>query len=168
MFTNCFAVRKIVRAKGDTPLKPRSAPAGSTEAVIVVVVVVVVVVIHQKRGVSMSEKKKKTHAYSFRLTDEEAAIFEEKIAASNMSKSEFFREVFINSNVNLTVKAAPSKDYQRLLFFTNKASNNLNQLAHKVNVHHLNGKVSERLYRKYLNTLISIRDILLAGVDNAD
>ncbi|EPR9400223.1 plasmid mobilization protein [Escherichia coli] len=164
MFTNCFAVRKIVRAKGDTPLKPRSAPAGSTE----VVVVVVIVVIHQIRGVSMSEKKKKTHAYSFRLTDEEAAIFEEKIAASNMSKSEFFREVFINSNVNLTVKAAPSKDYQRLLFFTNKASNNLNQLAHKVNVHHLNGKVSERLYRKYLNTLISIRDILLSGVDNAD
>lgn len=164
MFTNCCAVRKIVRAKGDTPLKPRSAPAGSS----VVVVVIVVVVIHQIRGVSMSEKKNKSHAYSFRLTDEEAAIFEEKIAASNMSKSEFFREVFINSNVNLTVKAAPSKDYQRLLFLTNKASNNLNQLAHRVNTHHLNGKVSDRLYRKYLNTLISIRDILLAGVDNAD
>lgn len=157
MFTNCCAVCKIVRAKGDAPLKPRGA---GTEQHLVVVVV--------KRGCGMADKKNKSKMYSFRLTDEEAAIFEEKIAASQMSKSEFFREVFINSNVNLTVKSAPSKDYQRLLFLVNKSSNNLNQLAHKVNSHHMQGRVTDKLYRKYLNCLINIRDLLLAGVDDAD
>lgn len=54
MFTNCFAVRKIVGAKGDAPLKPRSVPAVSK----VVVIVVVVAVINQIRGREYVGKEK--------------------------------------------------------------------------------------------------------------
>lgn len=114
------------------------------------------------------KKVNKTKLYSFRLTEDEANIFEEKIAASQLTKSQFFREVFIKSNVNLTLKSAPSKDYQRLLFLVNKSSNNLNQIAHKINAYHMQGRISDSLYKKFLNNLINIRDLLLSGISDAD
>lgn len=116
----------------------------------------------------MVSKKNKDKVYSFRLSSEDAAIFEEKLAASKMKKSAFFREVFINSNVNITVESAPPKDYKRLLFLVNKSSNNLNQIAHKINLYHSQGIISDLLYRKLLNNLITIRDLLFSGVKNAD
>ena len=60
------------------------------------------------------------------------------------------------------------KDYERLLFFYSKASNNLNQLAHSVNRSWKKDIVSERLYAKFLNELVSIRELLSSGVSNAD
>lgn len=116
----------------------------------------------------MAEKRNKDKVVAFRLSQEDFAQFEEKLASSNMKKSEFFREVFLNSNVNITVKAAPSKDLERLTFIFNKASNNLNQVAHQVNYAHLSGKVSERLYKSVNNVLVDIRQLLMAGVDDVD
>src|SRR5471032_2676604 len=105
----------------------------------------------------MTEKKNKDKVVAFRLSQEDFAQFERTLASSNMNKSEFFREIFLNSNVNITVKGAPSKDLQYLTFLFNKASNNLNQIAHQVNSAHLSGKVSERLYKTIVNSLVDIR-----------
>ena len=114
----------------------------------------------------MSHLKDKVVA--FRLSLEDFAHFEEKLQLSQMTKSAFFREVFLNSNVSLTVQSAPSKELGRLTFLYNKASNNLNQIAHQVNIAHLAGKVSERLYQKVNNGLIDIRELLLLGVRDVD
>ncbi|HBP4890436.1 TPA: MobC family plasmid mobilization relaxosome protein [Pseudomonas aeruginosa] len=116
----------------------------------------------------MSEKSKRGRVLSFRLSDEEFAAFDEKLKASGMNKSEFFRDVFLKGKVSFSVKAAPPKEYKRLLFIFNKASNNLNQLAHRVHLAHKSGIVSERLYTKLMNALAAIHGLLLSGVDDAD
>jgi len=117
---------------------------------------------------SYGRKENKDKVVAFRLSQEDFVQFEEKLASSNMKKSEFFREVFLNANVNITLKAAPSKDLERLTFLFNKASNNLNQLAHQVNAAHLEGKVSERLYKSINNSLVDIRHLLMTGVSDVD
>lgn len=116
----------------------------------------------------MSEKKNKDKVVAFRLSQDDFAQFEEKLAASAMNKSEFFREVFLNAHVSLTVKSAPSRDLEQLIFIFNKSSNNLNQIAHRVNSAYLTGKVSEQLYKSVTNALIDIRELLLSGVKDAD
>lgn len=107
----------------------------------------------------------KNEVVSFRLSSEDFAPFAEKLAKSNMTRSEFFREIFINANVNLTINELPDKDYTRLLFYYNKSGNNLNQLAYFANSAVLNGQVSEALCQKLLYQLNTIREILLSGVN---
>lgn len=108
--------------------------------------------------------KLKNKVVAFRLSQEDFSHFEEKLLLSQMTKSAFFREVFLQANVNLTVQSLPSKDLGHLTFLYNKASNNLNQIAHQVNIAHLAGKVSERLYQRVNNGLVDIRELLLLGV----
>nr|CBA74198.1 relaxosome component [Arsenophonus nasoniae] len=105
---------------------------------------------------------------AFRLSQEDFSHFEEKLLTSQMTRSAFFREVFLQANVNLTVQSLPSKELGHLMFLYNKASNNLNQIAHQVNIAHLTQKVSERLYRQVNNGLIDIRELLLSGVHDVN
>ncbi|ELL6455229.1 molybdopterin-guanine dinucleotide biosynthesis protein MobC [Salmonella enterica] len=116
----------------------------------------------------MSENIKKDRVVSFRLSESEFAPFEKKLAASEMKKSEFFREIFLNANVNLTVKGVPSKELKDLIYIFSKSSNNLNQIAYKLNLAHQMGRVSESLYINILNRLVNIEELMLAGVNNAD
>jgi len=116
----------------------------------------------------MPEKKNKDKVVAFRLSQNDFSQCEEKLASSNMNKSEFFREVFLKSNVNLTVKSAPSKNMERLTFLFNKASNNLNQIAHQVNSAYLTGKTSEPLYKAVNNALVDIRELLLSEIKDAN
>lgn len=51
------------------------------------------------------------------------APYEEKFKAAGISQSEFFREIFLQAN---PVFEQSSQDYERLLFYYSKASNNLN------------------------------------------
>lgn len=113
----------------------------------------------------MAERVNKGRVVSFRLTDAQMALFEEQIQRAEISQSAFFRELTLNAKP--VIKEA-SKEYERLLFFYSKASNNLNQLAHNVNLSWKKDIVSERLYAKFLNELISIRELLSAGVNHAD
>lgn len=156
MFTSRFARRKIVRAKGGAPLKPRDAGTWLFSWLL---------------GGGMPAKKtkdKKDKVVAFRVSSSDFEIFDKKLASSKMSKSEFFREVFLNSNVSLTVKAAPSKDHSALLFLYNKSSNNLNQLARQVNIAHLSGAINRDRYLRYMNALLEIRDLMLAGISHVD
>lgn len=114
----------------------------------------------------MSQLKDKVVA--FRLSQEDFAYFEEKLLTSQMTRSAFFHEVFLQANVKLTVQSLPSKDLSHLTFIYNKASNNLNQIAHQVNIAHLTQKVSERLYRQVNNGLSDIRELLLSGVHDVN
>ncbi|WP_074012930.1 plasmid mobilization relaxosome protein MobC [Candidatus Sodalis sp. SoCistrobi] len=116
----------------------------------------------------MAEKKNKDKVVAFRLSQSDFSQFEEKLASSNMKKSAFFREVFLNANVNLTVKSTPSKDLARLTFLFNKSSNNLNQIAHQLNSAYVAGKVSSSLYTSVNNALVDIRQLLLSGIDDVD
>lgn len=148
----------IVRAKGGTPLKPRT--AGSLGALLLMLLV--------GRGDAMSESKNKTRVVSFRIAEEDIAAYEEKLQNSGVTKSQFFRGILFDSNA--TFEAPPkSKDFERLLFLYNKSSNNLNQLAHRVNSAYRKSEViSESLYIKAVNELVLIRELLMAGVNHVD
>lgn len=111
------------------------------------------------------DKQNKSRMVAFRLTDEQMAPFALGINEAEVSQSEFFRRLVLSSN---PVFEKSSKDYDRLLFYFSKSSNNLNQLAHNVHRQSQRGIVSEALYVKFLNELIGIRELLSAGVNGAD
>lgn len=113
-------------------------------------------------------KKNKTRVVSFRLREEDIAPYEQKLLSSGVKQSDFLREILFNSNA---VFEAPtkSKDNDRLLFLYNKSSNNLNQLAYRFNSAYRKSEIiSESLYIKAINELVLIRELMIAGVKNAD
>ncbi|GAL13782.1 hypothetical protein JCM19233_4789 [Vibrio astriarenae] len=50
----------------------------------------------------------------------------------------------------------------------NKASNNLNQLAHQANLHNQKGTVSQELMTRIALTLNSIEGLLKSGIEYVD
>lgn len=116
----------------------------------------------------MSEHQKKTRVLHFRVTEADFAEFDLKLKQTGMSASEFFRDVFLKSKVTFNVKQVKPVDYHKLIFIYNKAGNNINQLAHKVNGDHRRGLISESIHLKWLNKLASVESLLQAGISNAD
>lgn len=113
----------------------------------------------------MSVKKTKDRVLTCRVSHEDFEKLEQMIADAGMSKSEYFRDVVINKKAEINIVV---KDMQSLIFYYNKASNNLNQIAHKANSAYLENRISESLYGRLLNVLMDIRTLLLRGVEDAD
>lgn len=116
----------------------------------------------------MAENTKKTRVLTLRVTEDDFAEIDKKLEATGMTVSEFLRDVFLNSKVTFNVKETKPRDYHRLLFICNKASNNINQLAHNANAAHRRGILSESVYIKFLNSLVNIEALLLHGIGDAD
>ncbi|EBI4219276.1 TPA: plasmid mobilization relaxosome protein MobC [Salmonella enterica subsp. enterica serovar Paratyphi B] len=113
----------------------------------------------------MKARNNKSIMIGLRLTEEEFAKYEPVIAATGVSKSEFFR-LLITGKFDPNVHNKIKKDNHReMLRLFNKASNNLNQIAKKINTEYRNGFISENTYLRYLNVLINIRDAFVRGVD---
>lgn len=72
------------------------------------------------------------------------------------SPSEWMREAVLANETQVVARRKPSPDYKRLLFLANKASNNINQLAHRANADFQAGKVSEKTYEGVLLELHSL------------
>lgn len=113
----------------------------------------------------MLKKRTKDRVVSVRLTEEQYAPHEEIMNRTGTKASAYFRELLTNRHP--VFKEASVTD-ERLVFIYNKSSNNLNQVAKRVHQAHHRGIISQGLFLKLSNTLISIRDLLLAGVDRAD
>ena len=97
---------------------------------------------------------------SIRLTDEEYQPFKELLEATEFGKSEFFRALILNRIDQLPSKPKVTQDYKRCLFYLHKTSNNMNQIAHRLNTDNAKGIISDALYKKLLNALIGIRNTL--------
>jgi hypothetical protein len=116
----------------------------------------------------MSESKKKSCVVAARLSLEEKAELEAKLKNTGVSISKYFRKILLDSNATFEAPKS-NKDHERLLFFYNKSSNNLNQVAHRFNsAYRSSGIISESLYIKALNELIQIRELMQAGIAHAD
>lgn len=98
---------------------------------------------------------------SFRLPPAELAAWQAKVEASGLTASEFFRDLVLTNRTQVVARARPSADQTRLLYLVNKASNNLNQLAHRANADHQAGKITEATYSGILAELAAIRQALL-------
>lgn len=114
----------------------------------------------------MSEKKPaKGRVIAFRVSEDEFAEHANSFAASGLTLSAYARRIWLEGQVTIT---QPSKNNERLVFLYNKSSNNLNQLAHRINEARRGGVLSEKLYLKLANHLVAIRELLLSGVQDAD
>ncbi|EJC7860818.1 plasmid mobilization relaxosome protein MobC [Escherichia coli] len=119
-----------------------------------------------KKAVASISKVERKHVISLRLTDEEYQSFHEYFTSLEVSRSEFFRMVILNRLDDIpTLKQKRPVEYRELLRLFNKSSNNINQIAKKINTEYRNGFISESTYLRYLNVLVNIRDAFVAGIN---
>lgn len=109
-----------------------------------------------------------TKVVSLRLADDDHAAYMAKVKASGMGRSAFFRECVLGNKTQVVARPKPSVDKTRLVYLVNKASNNINQLAHRANVDHLAGVVSESTYARILRELQTLAQFMKAAIRNAD
>lgn len=103
---------------------------------------------------------KKSTVISFRLSTQEFEPYALLLDKSSMSRSEFFRTIFLEHKIDIKLKEKVSPDYKKCLFYYNKTSNNMNQLAMKINRAYADNTISEVQFKKLLNSLIDIRNLL--------
>ncbi|EFX2324505.1 plasmid mobilization relaxosome protein MobC [Shigella sonnei] len=119
-----------------------------------------------KKAVASTSKVERKHVISLRLTDEEYQSFHEYFTSLEVSRSEFFRMVILNRLDDIpALKQKRPVEYRELLRLFNKSSNNINQIAKKINTEYRNGFISESTYLRYLNVLVNIRDAFVAGIN---
>ena len=119
-----------------------------------------------KKSVASTSNVERKHVISLRLTDEEYQSFTQYLTSLEVSRSEFFRMLILNRLDDIpALKPKRPTDYRELLRLFNKSSNNINQIAKKINTEYRNGFISESTYLRYLNVLVNIRDAFVAGID---
>ncbi len=97
--------------------------------------------------------------YHFRLNDDDAQIWDAKIAQSGMKISQFMREAVINNETVVVdqkrvVKHITSDpDMHRRNFLLAQATNNINQIAHRLNADNLINLVTPATYVAVLDAL---------------
>ena len=106
-----------------------------------------------------TEKVAEGRVYSFRLlTDEDMNAWDSKIAESGMKISQFMREAVIYNKA--VVKGVEPKtvnpDLVRQNFLLAAISNNINQIAYRLNSDNLIGLVTPATYAAVLGELESI------------
>lgn len=114
---------------------------------------------------SPKESDKRTQMISFRLSVDELAQFESLIRRTGCSLSNFFRELLVNPTPVFKEFTGLRK---RLIFIVNKAGNNITQLAYVADTAFQKGLIDDNFQLKWLDMLVSIEELLLAGVDHAD
>ena len=115
-----------------------------------------------KLGKEDKKDKEKTVTFSFRLPVSVANWWDEKIAKSGLgNKSAFFRDAVQQNKTEVIAKPAAMADQKRAIFLLQKASNNLNQLAHRANKQHKAGKLSEETFTLILNQLQQLNSFMV-------
>lgn len=108
-------------------------------------------------------RENKSVKITFRISQADFAPYEKLISESNLKTSEVMREVFLAKSDKAVLPKKQSVDSKKILFLANKASNNLNQIAHKFNLAHNKGTVNEKAYLSLLNSIINIERTFLAA-----
>lgn len=105
---------------------------------------------------------------SFRVVQDCKDDFIRQGKESGLSQSEFLRELLQNRKTTIVARPQTSQDKKQLIFLFKKTSNNINQLAYRVNANHLEGKYSETTQRAVLAELEAIRSIMLELIENVE
>lgn len=114
-------------------------------------------------------KEHKNHWIHFRVTETEKQTFLKKVKEANTTESDLLRERILNDEYFIVAREPKaSVDKKRLLMLFNKASNNLNQIAHQANSHNLKGTLTNKIFVQLLSTLIGVRNMLRKELNNVD
>lgn len=113
-----------------------------------------------------TRKLEKTVA--FRLTTADYEEYKEKFGASGLSQSEFFRRYVLTNATTVMARNGPSPDYKNALRLLHAGGNNLNQIAHRMNSLHLEGKLNEASCSRVLAELQMLRAFMNGVIKDAD
>lgn len=114
------------------------------------------------------EADRLTRTVSVALTETDYVAWLAKVQTSGLTRSEFFRECVLANRTQVVARLKASDDKTRLLYLANKASNNINQIAHRANADNLAGLASESTYRAILGELQALNQLLKASVSHVD
>lgn len=98
---------------------------------------------------------------SFRVQENVYFDFEAQRIAANMTKSELFRDYIAKNKVQVIARPAPSRDAKRAVLLLQKASNNINQLAHRANADSLTGLLTDEYYKEFTKQLAQLNRFML-------
>ena len=110
-----------------------------------------------------SEKLKKTVA--FRITEGDFFAYQKKFGASGLTQSEFFREHVLSNTTQVIAQPVQSKDSKRAVFLLHKASNNINQLAHRANSENRAGFLNDGTFNAILEQLTALNEFLISQTE---
>lgn len=104
-----------------------------------------------------------------RLAPSEYEPFEKMIKLTGTKKATLMRQVILSNKDNVVclgddVELKEAK--KRMVFLANKASNNINQIAKRLNEAYRSEIISERNFLKVMNELIGVRGAFEKGIDN--
>ena len=114
-----------------------------------------------------TEREKLTNTISFRVNRKDFDDFEGKRLAAGASKSAFYRDHVARNTTQVIAAPIPTSDAKRTVFLLQKASNNLNQLAHRANVANRSGQITDATFEGLLDQLHQINQFLLVQVQEA-
>lgn len=105
---------------------------------------------------------------SLRLTPSDHEMWLSKVEASGQTRSEFFRSCVLGNKTEVIANKAASADKLRLIWYFNKASNNLNQLAWTAHQTRKRGLLDARAFEQMIGQLNRISQQLEKGVNDVD
>ncbi len=107
------------------------------------------------------ESEKLSMRVAFRVTPETHKAYLEKIRASGVSSSDFFRDHIMTNSTELIVQAPLSSDGKSALRILSLLGNNTNQLARAVNTAMLSGLVNDAIAEQILIRLDKILTVAI-------
>lgn len=105
---------------------------------------------------------------SCRLTAAESTKYRAQVEAAGLSSGEYLRKLIVERPVQIIARPKPSADKARLIYLYNKASNNLNQIAHRLNAANASGQVTGGLFERSLAQLLSLDAYLRGRINDVD
>lgn len=105
-----------------------------------------------------------TVIFSFRVPQEIADKWNEKIDASGYNKSEFFRRAVID---NKTQVVEASSHAQQAIYHLAKIGNNFNQVARMLHTANLDGKLSDEMLERAVDYLARLTESVERLVNRA-
>ena len=114
-----------------------------------------------------SDDEKLSKVISFRTQMDVFLEFERQCVAANLTQSELHRDYVTKNRVEVIARPKVSSDAKRAVFLLQKASNNLNQLAHRANADSMNNLISEETYAAVLDQLKQLNQYMLDQVAKA-
>ncbi len=124
----------------------------------------------EREGMKMARPKKMSeklsHQISFRLTVPEHNAYMQKVLASGLTSSDFFRDAVLKNRTTINAVAHLTDEKRELIRYFRATSNNINQIARRCNLDNKKGILNDTSYTTLLQSLQRIEAALKAGAVN--
>lgn len=113
-----------------------------------------------KMGRPTSGAEPLTERVAFRLTAADYSVYKEKVSASGLKPSDFFRRCVLTNRTSIVARPVIDADLRQVLFLLARAGNKINQIAFRANADHAAGIIGDQTYRDVLEALVNLRQDL--------